>query len=242
VHGNKNWHGNKNLATKTGGHGSLAIDGEEHAFAVGDCWMLWQDARRVVTVSSQQPLTLLAIQYRPLGELRSPAPNPVTRCDDVALLVRLYERLRATLERDDGRASLEADCWYDGLLAATRVRIGSGDVRFDHDQTALIQDCCERIRCDPGAIWRVQELATACHLSRSQYTRIFTRVVGASPRQFLTRVRCDAAKHLLADTDSSIARIADDLGFSDAFHFSRQFKRSAGVSPSAWRAGGRSDG
>lgn len=220
-----------------GGAGQLQVDGERHQLGVGDCWYLDRGLRRVVTVTSRQPLTLLAVQYQAQERLRSPHPAPHTHSDDVALITRLYERLRAVLERDHGQASSEADCWYDALLAATSVRVGKRVTSDDQQiHAGVIQDLCERIRCNPGIGWRISEMAAHCNFSRSHFSRLFSGVIGCSPRTFLTRVRCDAAKHLLSDTDLSQARIAEELGFSDAFHFSRQFKNATGQSPSAWRA------
>jgi AraC-like DNA-binding protein len=47
------------------------------------------------------------------------------------------------------------------------------------------------------------------------------------------------ARRLLAGTDATLASIADQLGFSSAFHFSTIFKRVHGQSPAHWRAARR---
>jgi AraC-like DNA-binding protein len=43
------------------------------------------------------------------------------------------------------------------------------------------------------------------------------------------------AADLLHDTDRTIATVAREVGYHDAFAFSVAFKRASGVSPSAWR-------
>jgi len=47
-----------------------------------------------------------------------------------------------------------------------------------------------------------------------------------------------AAQALLRESPLGLAAVADELGYSDAFHLSRQFKAVVGCSPSQWRAGG----
>lgn len=61
--------------------------------------------------------------------------------------------------------------------------------------------------------------------------RIFHRINGKSIFQYLTFVRINRAKELLATTDMKLWEIAEETGFSDQFYFSRQFKKHTGMSP-----------
>jgi AraC-like DNA-binding protein len=58
---------------------------------------------------------------------------------------------------------------------------------------------------------------------------------GATPRQYLQRVRVNAACRLLAETEKKITEIALEVGFFDHSHLSRTFSRLMGVSPLAYR-------
>jgi AraC-like DNA-binding protein len=83
--------------------------------------------------------------------------------------------------------------------------------------------------------WRetatLHEAARQCDVSVAYFCRLFQRFDHQSPYQFLMRLKMgEAAARLLADT-VSVGRVAEDLGFSDAFHFSRVFKKVVGVSP-----------
>ena len=51
----------------------------------------------------------------------------------------------------------------------------------------------------------------------------------------LDQVRFDAATKLLQDPEMSVTDVAHNLGYSDSSHFSRAFRRLAGVSPRAYR-------
>jgi AraC-like DNA-binding protein len=66
---------------------------------------------------------------------------------------------------------------------------------------------------------------------------------GTDYRSLLTRCRIERAKLSLATTNSSIASIASELGYTDASNFARAFRKSTGSAPAAWRcaSAGRQD-
>jgi AraC-like DNA-binding protein len=80
-----------------------------------------------------------------------------------------------------------------------------------------------------------RELAAVAGLSRSQFDRHFGRLFGSAPREYLLRVRVNAAARLLAASDDKTTSIALATGFYDHSHFSRTFHRIMGVSPQVYR-------
>ncbi len=60
-------------------------------------------------------------------------------------------------------------------------------------------------------------------------------MTGRTPHQVLTAIRMDHAKRLLRHSGMSIGEIAESVGFDNVFHFSRQFKRQLGATPTAFR-------
>lgn len=78
-------------------------------------------------------------------------------------------------------------------------------------------------------------LARLTGISRRQFERHFRRVFGATPHDYLMRVRVNAACTLLADSDKGITDVALAVGFYDHSHFSRTFRRIMGIAPLAFR-------
>ncbi|MDD1509543.1 helix-turn-helix domain-containing protein [Pseudomonas sp. CNPSo 3701] len=81
----------------------------------------------------------------------------------------------------------------------------------------------------------VAEIAEACALSRSHFTRKFKESTLLSPHVWLRQQRVDKAMELLRDSPLSLTQIAMECGFFDQAHFCRVFAKSQGVSPLAWR-------
>lgn len=78
-------------------------------------------------------------------------------------------------------------------------------------------------------------LSQATGLSPFQIGQRMKRVFGLSPHQFIIRSRIEAARHELSQSKQSLAEIAFACGFSDQSAFTRQFKRSVGLTPKAYR-------
>jgi AraC-like DNA-binding protein len=81
----------------------------------------------------------------------------------------------------------------------------------------------------------LNEIARACGLSVSHFSRAFRRSTGSAPHAWLLQMRVEAAKAMLRQRDASLSSIALVCGFADQSHFTRVFTRRVGLSPGAWR-------
>jgi AraC-like DNA-binding protein len=92
------------------------------------------------------------------------------------------------------------------------------------------------VHADPTHAWTVGGLAGVAALSRSNFARRFTDVVGVPPLQYLTDWRIALAKERLRDTRDGLATIARAVGYGSEFSFATAFKRQVGTAPGRWRA------
>ncbi|MCP1517728.1 transcriptional regulator GlxA family with amidase domain [Pseudomonas migulae] len=86
-----------------------------------------------------------------------------------------------------------------------------------------------------GETVEVTELARACALSRSHFSRAFKCSTGLSPQDWIRHQRIARAKQLIQNTDLSLTQISLECGFCDQAHFCHIFTRSEGINPFAWR-------
>ena len=78
-------------------------------------------------------------------------------------------------------------------------------------------------------------------LSPFHFLRLFSRVLGVTPHQYLVRARRRRAARLLAESPRPITDVAYAAGFGDLSNFVRTFHRAAGLSPRAFRQAARGD-
>lgn len=104
----------------------------------------------------------------------------------------------------------------------------------DQAVTRAIQAMYQRF----GDELTVDEMARTAMYSKFHFSRMFRHVTGVSPGRFLSAVRFQEAKLLLASTSLSVAEISNQVGYSSLGTFSTRFKSSVGVTPTDYRRGG----
>lgn len=91
------------------------------------------------------------------------------------------------------------------------------------------------IRTHPLERNNINELAKKAGISRKYFTILFKRQYGISPKSYQVSQRMNYAKYLLQESDISIKEIATQLGYTDQYIFSKQFKSIIGHAPSTIR-------
>jgi len=81
----------------------------------------------------------------------------------------------------------------------------------------------------------IKDLAGIAGMSIYQLDRRMRRVFGLTTGQWMLKTRISRASLLLIETDKPIADIALEAGYSDQSAFTRQFRRSTGLSPTEYR-------
>jgi AraC-like DNA-binding protein len=85
-------------------------------------------------------------------------------------------------------------------------------------------------------------LSEIFRISSSYLSKLFRQHAGQSLGEFLVAVRIDAAKRLIREApDMPLKDVAERVGFSDPFYFSRVFKSVAGLPPSEYSRQGKED-
>jgi AraC-like DNA-binding protein len=125
------------------------------------------------------------------------------------------------------------------LLAARFVEISAGWRLRPAESRAY-----DRRRVVEAALWidanahepiDLETAASEFGLSPFHFLRLFVKVLGVTPHQYLIRSRLRRAARLLADDPRPITEVALDIGFADLSNFVRTFRRAAGVSPRSFR-------
>ena len=93
----------------------------------------------------------------------------------------------------------------------------------------------EAIEAEPGGEHGIDDLARRASMSPRHFTRVFTAEVGEAPGQYVERVRTEAARRQLEETDDTVVAIATRCGFGTAETMRRNFLRRVGIPPDQYR-------
>lgn len=84
---------------------------------------------------------------------------------------------------------------------------------------------------------RVSDMARSCAMSESYFRKLFSRLMGMPPLEYVNRYRIHRALNLLRLTQEPVQNIAARCGFFSLAAFNRNFRRYVGKNPSDWRNG-----
>jgi len=120
------------------------------------------------------------------------------------------------------------------IATAFDSRLGDADmIRPELPQPVL--KALEKMRLYFHQPIRVVELAQLAGMSESHFSRQFKAAIGTSPIDWLRRERINQAKRRLIESDDAIKEIARQVGYTDQFFFSKDFKRMTKLTPTQFR-------
>ncbi len=133
-----------------------------------------------------------------------------------------------------------------GILLTRRFAELSSDGR----PAQRIAAARDRRRAVEAALWidahshesiGLDAIARDTGLSVFHFLRLFKRVHGVTPHQYLVRSRLRQAVRLLTHDARAVTSVAFDVGFNDLSNFVRTFHRAAGMSPERFRRASRAE-
>lgn len=81
----------------------------------------------------------------------------------------------------------------------------------------------------------LEEVADVVHLNPHYFSKVFKQHIGETFIDFLTRLRIEKAKELMASNELSLKEVCFEVGYKDPNYFSRVFKRVTGMTPTEYR-------
>jgi len=109
--------------------------------------------------------------------------------------------------------------------------------RVPHTEEPLINKILTYIKRNIGnsELLKTKNLSQQFNLSQNYVGEYFKNLTGENLQQYVSLYRMKCVKQRLLYSDYTITQIADELGFTDESHLSRQFKKHAGISPTKFR-------
>ena len=199
-----------------------------------------QETHRLRMSAANTKGILYSVKLRAGVDWANPERRPFSRMSKLeigdTLLYRVLERLERLLNHP--RPPVAFFCSLVSELISLWPRAES---EYKEPHTLLLRDdpiaenALEWIEEHLVESPKIDEIAYAVHLSPRQFMRRFRAAYGTTPHRYITRRRQQIAQKMLVSQDDTITEIAETLGFPSINTFSRWFKKTSGVSPSAYR-------
>ncbi|MEJ0011056.1 MAG: AraC family transcriptional regulator [Bauldia sp.] len=222
------------------GCGSITVNGVTTPVRTGDLAWLPGEAPHGHAADAEDPWTLywLRVDGGDIAAIRSTLVGPdggVIPISRGVTLVgwfgRLFECMRA---RAPG-----CDLALNVLMAELMAMLhGEGLAQPNRQLPASVTRLTAAMSARPGDAWTEDEMKDVARVSAAHFRRQFRAHFHMTPREWLRRERIMLAQDLLGRPDASVTSIADTCGFYDIYHFSREFRRVVGQSPTEWRKAG----
>jgi transcriptional regulator GlxA family with amidase domain len=81
----------------------------------------------------------------------------------------------------------------------------------------------------------IEKLAADVHLNQDHFSRLFLSIIGVRPMEYINNKRLERAQLLLTTTHTPLKVIAQQVGISNIYYFSRLFKRKFNTPPGRFR-------
>jgi AraC-like DNA-binding protein len=212
----------------------LVPAGEPHRVQSSQAWACWG----IGFCASCYAPTELASVLDPFERARAGASAVVhIPSDRQEYLARLCAELHAETSAERA-ASPHAELVQKSLLALVLAEISraASTTSSAGSQPTLVGDALrfiERHCLEPISL---RDVAAAVHRSPSYVSTALRRATGKTVVEWIISGRLSEARNRLLHTDEMVDIIAERVGYADATHFIRLFRRAHGVTPAAWRA------
>lgn len=223
------------------GRGWVQVMGRRHQVNPGQ--LVWVNCYHPHAYGAvpRQPWELywIRIEGRPLdrtAELLGVASQPVFVESDTSNLKLEFERIFGAMigTRPSDAAGINAAV-AEIVGKAFESRLSEPGAIQPELPQAVVR-ALEKMRLYYHQAMRVTELADLSGMSESHFSRQFKAAMGTSPIDWLRRERINQAKRRLIESSDPVKEVARQVGYSDQFFFSKDFKKMVGSTPSEFRS------
>ncbi|MDF2922604.1 MAG: DNA-binding protein AraC-type [Paenibacillaceae bacterium] len=178
-------------------------------------------------------------------EIQAPYANPVL--DSIPAVIHppspeQYERLFSQVLREFIRRCPTSPLLLKSYALQILARLSEDAARMPRKgkrdatvQEELIEKLCDFMQLHLHERLTLEALGRTANMSPYYLHRIFTKLKGVTPAEYLTKLRIDKARELLVTTGLPVKAVALECGFEQIPYFSQVFKKREECTPSEFR-------
>ena len=212
---------------------SGAMHFDSHVLTSGDVYIYPTDAPQRYLADADNGATYYYLHFTGnntgalLKSLNIPLLTPFRAKEHTELC---FEKIIEAQDRTDALGDITAEYL---ILQLLTLLAPAGCV---FDASAQIFRVTEVMSHSYDLPYDAKRFADILSVSVSRFNHLFKDTLGVRPQRYYNTLKMDNARILLMDTDMSVKKISEAVGFSDPLYFGQAFKRHFGLSPTAMRA------
>lgn len=222
------------------GRGSITQSKANHKIKAGQCFVIYPNEEATITSEHGKSLNVTWVSFSGylvdvyLGRAKISPFEPVAEDTPERELEKLFDRLLQAATRPANRyCPIMAQLYsifaflLDHTQEDSQAQIAPPDM--------YLMKALDFIDIYYQDNITVEDIASSVGLNRKSLYTIFKQLTGFSTKDYLIYYRMRRATNLLETTSLPIETIAVSVGYRDQFHFSKEFKKNVGFSPSEYR-------
>lgn len=252
------WHNETEICFIKSGTGKYLISGVDYSFSAGDIFIIgnndihlcYDDRDLIMQVVMFDPLLINrgTLNTFDTEYLRMVSDNSYTKCRKIEHSTECARLLSCILSEIETEYDSEQK-GYEMMICSLLVRFFAFVFRNNPDShdsgkvlgsnyAGKVRSILQYIDIHYHEHIDLALLEQKFGISRPHLCRIFKKMTGISPIDYIIRKRIDEAKHRLIENSGSILEISEECGFNSLSNFNNIFKRMTGCTPGNYRKNG----
>lgn len=174
------------------------------------------------------PIAFYNVNLQPSD--REHLPRGYVRVENHLRLLSSLEQMTALCSQPDGEQELKNHFLRDIII---QLKIEGRSEK--EERNTYVTRAIEYFEKNLTKKISVEDISTEVNMSVSGIIQHFKTSTGMTPIKYLISMRIKRAEELLCGTKMTLAQIASECGYENAFYLSKAFKKVKGVSPKAYR-------
>lgn len=206
----------------------VRVSGEKFIINPGDSFVFYLDENHECSHDSLNPLKVFTIHLHLYDESdnfflpdKKDLPRLI-RLGNTSLNVSLWENLLLQHQKGNEKGQL---VWFGPIFSQLLDATSNNNVHPD------VEKVCLEILANPQKNFTLKELCHISGYSPNHLIQLFKNYKKVTPYQFCINTKIEKAKGLILYSNLTLSEIAHHLGYYDLNHFSKQFKKNVGLSP-----------
>lgn len=216
------------------GAGTVTLDGAGHELKPGSIFSYAPSTRCEIITDSQRPMVKYFVCFT--GANAGRRLRRAGLAAGGARTLAAHAEIRSVLEdlvREGQRSGglAQAICAQLLELLLLKIEDAAGSMTPGDPAQENFLRCKTLIDAEAERLHTLREIAAAAGLEESSVCRLFRRYQDTSPYQYLLRRKMNLAATFLVAGGGLVKEVAQRVGFTDPYHFSRCFRAVHGVAP-----------